>query len=63
MRHFPRPIAAALVLVMLMPLAACAGRGKHTRADTQYVARDVNTLYNLARQQLDRENYAAAAAV
>jgi outer membrane protein assembly factor BamD len=63
MRHFPRPIAAAVVLAMLMPLAACAGRGKHTRADTQYVARDVNTLYNLARQQLDRGNYAVAAAV
>jgi outer membrane protein assembly factor BamD len=63
MRHFPRPIAAALVLVMLMPLAACAGRGKHTKADTQYVARDVNTLYNLARRELDRANYAAAAII
>ena len=63
MPHFSRPIAAAVALAMLMPLAACAGRGKHTKADTQYVARDVNTLYNLARQQLDRENYAAAAAV
>jgi len=63
MRHFPRPIAAALMLVMLMPLAACAGRGKHTRADTQYVARDVNTLYNLALRELDRANYAAAAII
>jgi outer membrane protein assembly factor BamD len=63
MRHFPRPIAAAVALAMLMPLAACAGRGKHTRADTQYVARDVNTLYNLARRQLDSANYAAAAVI
>src|SRR3954467_12409490 len=63
MRHFPRPIAAAVMLAMLMPLAACAGRGKHTKADTQYVARDVNTLYNLARRELDRANYAAAAVI
>jgi outer membrane protein assembly factor BamD len=46
-----------------MSLSACAGRGKHTRADTQYIARDVNTLYNLARQQLERGNYTAAAVV
>jgi outer membrane protein assembly factor BamD len=46
-----------------MSVSACAGRGKHTRADTQYVARDVNTLYNLARQQLEQGNYAAAAGV
>jgi outer membrane protein assembly factor BamD len=63
MRHFSRPIATAVALACALSLTACAGRGKHTRADTQYVARDVNTLYNLARQQLDRENYAAAAAV
>src|SRR5947209_1571919 len=63
MRHFSRPIAAAVALACLMTLAACAGRGKHTRADTQYVARDVNTLYNLARQQLEHGNYAAAAVI
>src|SRR5438309_1535042 len=63
MRHFSRPIAAAVALACVMSLAACAGRGKHTRADTQYVARDVNTLYNLARRELDRANYAQAAAI
>ncbi|MEA3002426.1 MAG: outer membrane protein assembly factor BamD [Sphingomonadales bacterium] len=63
MPHFSRPIAAAVTLAMLMPLAACAGRGKHTRADTQYVARDVNTLYNLAKHSMDRGNYAQAAIV
>ena len=61
MRHFSRPIAAAVALACVLSLSACAGRGKHTRADTQYVARDVNTLYNLARQQLERGNYAGAA--
>jgi outer membrane protein assembly factor BamD len=63
MRHFSRPIAAAVALASVMSLSACAGRGKHTRADTQYVARDVNTLYNLAKDQLERGNYAAAAVI
>src|SRR3954451_19825963 len=58
-----RPLAAALMVAMVLPLAACAGRGKHTKADTQYVARDVNTLYNLARRELDRANYGAAAII
>jgi outer membrane protein assembly factor BamD len=60
-RNFHRPIAAALALALLMPLAACAGRGKHTRADTQYIARDVNTLYNLAKKRLEQGDYAQAA--
>ena len=52
-----------MMVAMVLPLAACAGRGKHTRADTQYVARDVNTLYNLARERLERGDYAGAAGV
>jgi outer membrane protein assembly factor BamD len=51
------------MLAMVLPLAACASGGKKTRADTQYVARDVNTLYSLAKQRLDRGQYALAAAV
>jgi outer membrane protein assembly factor BamD len=62
LRNFPRPIAAALLLAMVLPVAACAGR-QGTRADTQYVARDVNTLYTLAKKRLDQGNYAVAAAV
>jgi outer membrane protein assembly factor BamD len=57
-----RPIAAILVLAMAIPLASCAGRNK-TKADTQYVARDVNTLYSLAKKRLDQGNYALAAAL
>ena len=57
-----RPIAAILVLAMALPLVSCAGRNK-TRADTQYVARDVNTLYTLAKKRLDQGNYALAAAL
>ncbi|MFL6856609.1 MAG: outer membrane protein assembly factor BamD [Allosphingosinicella sp.] len=62
-RHIPRPLLAALLLGVVLPLGACAGRGKTTHADTQYVARDVATLYNLGKQQLDRGNYAFAATV
>jgi outer membrane protein assembly factor BamD len=52
---------AALVLAcaVILPAAGCA-RNK-TKGDTAYVARDVNTLYNLAKRQLDRSNYADAA--
>ena len=63
LRTFTRPSAAVLMLALVLPLAACAGGGKKTRADTQYVARDVNTLYSLAKQRLDRGQYALAAAI
>jgi outer membrane protein assembly factor BamD len=58
-----RPVAAALVLALVLPLAACASGGKKTRADTQYVARDVNTLYSLAKKRLDQTRYVEAAAL
>jgi outer membrane protein assembly factor BamD len=59
--RFTRPAAAALLLGLVVTLPACAGRGKHTRADTQYVARDVATLYNLAKHRLEQGDYATAA--
>jgi outer membrane protein assembly factor BamD len=62
LRNSNRPVAAALVLALVMPLAACA-TGKKTRADTQYVARDVNTLYSLAKRRLDQGRYTEAAAL
>jgi outer membrane protein assembly factor BamD len=58
-----RPLAAALLAAALLPLGACATGGKGTKADTSYVARDVNTLYRLAKDRLDRRDYAGAAAV
>ena len=58
-----RPVAAALALALVLPLAACAGGGKTTKADTSYVARDVNTLYSLAKHRLDQERYAEAAVI
>jgi outer membrane protein assembly factor BamD len=63
LRIFKRPVAAALVLALVLPLAACASGGKTTRADTQYVARDVNTLYSLAKRRLDQGRYLEAAAL
>ena len=63
LQKFHRPLAAILVATALLPLAACAGRGSRSGADTQYVARDVNTLYNTARQRLDDGNYTTAAAL
>lgn len=49
-------IAAALIL----PTAGCA-RNKNKAGDTQYIARDVNTLYALAKKYLDQGNYILAA--
>jgi outer membrane protein assembly factor BamD len=63
LRISKRPVAAALVLALVLPLAACASGGTKTRADTQYVARDVNTLYSLAKRRLDQNRYAEAAII
>ena len=48
-------VAAALIL----PAAGCA-RNK-AKGDTEYVARDVNTLYSLAKKRLDQGSYVLAA--
>jgi outer membrane protein assembly factor BamD len=58
-----RSIAAVIAAAMILPLASCASGGRGTRADTQYVARDVNTLYSLAKKRLDQRQYAIAAAL
>jgi outer membrane protein assembly factor BamD len=63
MHKFFRPLAALMVVAAMLPLAACAGGGGRTRADTQYVARDVNTLYTSAKDRLDRGQYTTAAAL
>ncbi|HEX8482058.1 MAG TPA: outer membrane protein assembly factor BamD [Allosphingosinicella sp.] len=63
LRNHTRSVAAVLMVSLVLPLAGCASGGKKTRADTQYVARDVNTLYNLAKRELDRRNYPVAGAL
>jgi outer membrane protein assembly factor BamD len=60
-RFATRPILlAALVAAVFAPLAGCAHGGKK-KADTKFIARDVDTLYNLARDRLDRRQYKLAA--
>jgi outer membrane protein assembly factor BamD len=65
MPHSPRPAAALAIAAMLFSLGGCALlRGRSgPKSDTAYVARDVNTLYNAARHQLDMHDYLAAAAL
>ena len=54
--RFALPLVAA---ALLLPAAGCA-RNK-LKGDTEYVARDVNTLYSLAKKRLDQGNYVLAA--
>ena len=49
-------------LLSVTALSACATGGSKS-TDTSYVARDVNTLYNAAKDRLDRGQYKVAAAL
>ena len=66
---FPRPLAILALVATMSPLAGCAGGpggifgGGEGAKDTQYVARDVNSLYSSAKTRLDQGNYALAAAL
>ncbi|MBT2187413.1 outer membrane protein assembly factor BamD [Sphingobium sp. H33] len=52
----------ALLTAALIPIILVAGCSKNkNRPDTQYVARDVSTLYMAGKQRLDRGAYAEAA--
>ena len=68
LQKFQRPLGLFVILAAAVPLAGCAALGvgggdRASRADTQYVARDVNTLYNSAKQRLDGGEYLTAAAL
>ena len=58
-------IKTALLGLSVTTLSACAalGGGGGGSTDTRYVARDVNTLYNAAKDRLDRGQYKIAAAL
>jgi outer membrane protein assembly factor BamD len=63
LRPASRPLLfAALAAIALAPLAGCASGGKK-KADTRFIARDVDTLYTLARERLDQQQYKVAAAL
>ncbi len=66
MRIPPRPLvrrsrfaAVMIAAALLSPLAGCAT--SKNKGDTKYVARDVDTLYNGAKDRLDRRQYKIAA--
>jgi outer membrane protein assembly factor BamD len=54
--RFALPLVA---VALILPAAGCA-RNK-LKGDTEYVARDVNTLYSLAKKMLDQRSYIRAA--
>lgn len=56
-----RPALLMLGLALFGVLSGCAGRGK--KADTAYVARDVNSLYDAARTRFERRQYKLAGAL
>jgi outer membrane protein assembly factor BamD len=56
-----RPLALALIAVLALPVAGCAGRGGVKKGDVPYIARDVGTLYSLAKRRLDQGRYKEAA--
>ena len=62
MHRFSRPLLLLAAGAGLLPLAACnTFGGGQTKADTRYVARDVNTLYNAAWTRLQNGRYQQAA--
>ena len=54
-----RPLLLLLACGVALPVAGCAGN--RAKSDTAYVARDVNTLYALAKRRLDNRDYQTAA--
>ena len=64
MPSISRPLVVITLAAVMVPLAACNSfGGGRTKADTRYVARDVNTLYNAAWQRMQSHNYTVAAAL
>ena len=64
MHSFSRPLALVAAAAVLVPLAGCGTLGlNRTAADTRYVARDVNTLYNAGFQRLQNRQYQQAALI
>ncbi len=58
-------VRAAILLACIpaLGLGACASKKKGSPADRSYVARDVETIYNFAKEKLDQGRYRDAAAI
>jgi outer membrane protein assembly factor BamD len=56
-----RPLVLMMAAALVAPLAGCAT--SKNKADTKYVARDVNVLYAAARHRLDKGQYKIAAQI
>src|SRR5690242_16147203 len=59
--HTSRPLALALIAACSLTIAGCARN--RTKGELPYVARDVGTLYNTGKKNLDQGNYKLAAAL
>lgn len=57
-----KPLARAATIALSLALLAGCATNKN-KADTQYVARDVSTLYNAGKYRLDRGQFKLAAAL
>lgn len=60
------PFRSAILLgiaLATLPLAGCASRSRKGQDSNRYVARDVDTLYNAARDALDKRQYKQAGAL
>src|SRR5690349_21265 len=56
-----RSVFLLLACAVVIPASGCA-RNKSS-SDTAYIARDVNTLYALAKDRLDKQRYEEAAKI
>ncbi len=59
MLKLSRSAAILIASALVLPAAGCAGN--KAKGDTAYVARDVNTLYALAKTRMDQGDYEASA--
>ncbi|MEO6214651.1 MAG: outer membrane protein assembly factor BamD, partial [Sphingomonas sp.] len=57
-----RSIALALIAASAFSLGSCAG-SRNKKTDLPYVARDVGTLYSMAKKRLDQQRYKEAAII
>lgn len=63
MRYIPtKPLGALICALAAVSLLSACATNKN-KSDTQYVARDVSTLYNSAKTRLDNGQYKLAAAL